>query len=394
MATTVTAGSSPADLVIVGSGSLAYAVCTALSAPRGVALEDPVDVLVVARRAAKVRDLCYVATTAAHLTGRRATFRPAVLDPAGFDSEGNATIRQFEHVFVTARPRGVLVCASYQSPWERFNAPSAWTELLQQAGFGLSLPLQAALALTVARALASTQPEAWLVNACFPDAVNPLLAQSAVPVFSGVGNVALIAAGLQAALGLPDQRRLAVLGHHLHLHAPEQPGDEALGWLDGAPVPDVTGLLADLRATERPALNHITGTAAAALLLALLTGTELQTSLPGPLGLPGGYPVLVQAGTITLRLPDGLDPAAAVARNQQWADRDGVLVAGGRVAFAPSAAAALAREQTAQPELAELIAGFPVVEQATACRQLLNLRARLRARPAGGPSTAVGGHQP
>jgi hypothetical protein len=215
-----------------------------------------------------------------------------------------------------------------------------------------------------------------VLNACFPDAVNPLLAALGLPVLCGIGNAAIVAASLQAALELPDQRDLAVLAHHLHLHAPADPADEARAWVGGQPVTDVGARLAAQRAADPREVNQVTGLTAALLLDGLLAGTETHTSLPGPLGLPGGYPVRLRGAELTLRLPPGLDRAAAVAWNQRMADRDGVRVDGDRVVLAPAAAEALA------PYLSDHLdagGGFPVGQSAAVAAALLDVRTRLRA---------------
>jgi hypothetical protein len=267
----------------------------------------------------------------------------------------------------------ILVCAaSTQSPYERGTAPSLWTRLVERAGFGVTLPFQAAIVARLARALAVASPETLLVNGCFPDAVNPLLAAAGLPVHCGIGNVATLAACLQTTLELPDQAALAVLGHHAHLSAPDPGTDDVLAWSDGRPVPDVGTLLAPARALPRPELNAISGHAAARLLIELLAGKEIRTSLPGPLGLPGGYPVRLAGRTIVLNLPPGLDRADAIAWNTRAGVRDGVEVAGGRVWHAPRAAAELERYL---PDLAE---GWPVTALDEVGAAFDALRQRLR----------------
>jgi hypothetical protein len=352
---------SAASLVVVGSGALANATCDALA----TIASTPTDVVVIGRNGPKIESLCYIATTLAGLADRPVSFRPAPVD--GYDSDD-----QLARVLRSAAPNGVFLCASRQSPWEAGTAPSAWTALLARAGFGLTLPLHADLAVRVGRTVAATCPDAWLVNACFPDAVNPLLAELDVPVLAGIGNVATLAASAQAALGLPDQSSLRMLAHHAHLHEPSTPEDEAQVWLDGTPVAAVTPLLAAQRATPRPELNRITGATAARFLHALLTGAELATHAPGPGARPGGYPVWLRDGRVELRLPDGVSETEAVARNQRFAVADGVQVIDGEVRFAPTVAAAL-REPA--PHLAD---GFRATELAGACRDLLALRDRLR----------------
>ena len=344
---------------MVGTGSLSRAACYSLAAVCAV----PAHVVVIGRNIDKARQLCFVAGARAAAGGRSVTFEAVAGEP-------EAVLESVHTV------EGVLVCASTQSPWERLSRPSAWTELLRRAGFGLTLPFQAELAGRVGRLLAGRDPRPWLVNACFPDAVNPLLHTLGTPVLCGIGNIGLLAASVQADLELPDQRRLRMLAHHLHLHTPKPGEPEALGWLDGQPVA-VTPLLAEQRATDRTELNQVTGHTAALLLAALLRGdgTTVETHLPGPLGLPGGYPVTVRGSELALRLPPGVSRDEAIEFNQRAALADGVVVEGGGVRFGPAATAELERFAPA------LAAGFPVAELASATAELHALRDRLRTEP-------------
>ena len=350
---------------MIGTGGLARALCYSLAA-----MALPLHVLVLGRDADRTGGLCFVANARAACggpePGARPSFQAVVFEPAA----GDGALRPETFAGVN----GVLVCASTQSPWERLSRPSAWTELAGRAGFGLTLPFQAELAALAGRAIAGLRPRPWLVNACFPDAVNPLLAALGIPVLCGVGNVALLAVSAQVALGLPDQRRLRMLAHHLHLHAPAAGEPEALAWLDGEPV-DAGPLLVAQRAADRPELNHVTGHAAAHLVPVLLGGGPLDTHLPGPLGLPGGYPVTVRSTEVALRLPPGIGEADAIAFNQRAALADGIVIEDGRVRFGPAATAELDR---IAPDLA---AGFATTDLPSATAALQTLRARLRALP-------------
>ncbi|MGI8329151.1 hypothetical protein ACRYCC_04245 [Actinomadura scrupuli] len=362
---------SGGSLVVIGSGSLARALCHSIA----VLVRDPVRVTVVARSEPRSRELCYTAETRARLGGGRAGFRAV---PNALTDEDDLAA-----ALTAAEPSLVVCCASRQSPWEGQAAPSAWTALLDAAGIAMALPLHTDLAWLAGRALARLPYRPTLVNACYPDAVNPLLRALGVPVATGVGNVGLLAASLQRELDLPDQSDLRVLGHHLHLHACADAADEAQAWLGGRPLAGVGDLLADQRAAARPELNAVTGHAAALLVRALLSGADLRTSLPGPLGLPGGYPVRVRHGGVELDLPAGLDRERAIARNQRWARREGVEVDGGTVAFAAPVRDVLA------PHLGRWAGGFTAGETAGVVGRLLRLRDELRRHPAPAGHTAV-----
>ncbi|MEV4693100.1 potassium transporter TrkA [Micromonospora echinospora] len=368
----------PADarhVVVAGGGRLARSLCHSLAA---IHPPVPVRVTVLARDLDAALGLARAARVRATVTGTPVAFtaRPFTAEPGADPGEGYAADAAS---MARLRP-DVLVCAaSAQSPYERAAAPSAWTELIAAAGFGVTLALQAELVSRLAAALAGGAPDATLVNGAFPDAVNPLLAALDLSALCGIGNAATLAACLDAALGRPGPRRLAVLGHHAHLAAPGRDGDdtaEVRAWLDGRPVPDVTGLLADYRALPRPELNALAGHAGATLVAALATGTdEVAASLPGPLGLPGGYPVRFTGGRTELRLPAEVSVAQAVAWNTAAGRRDGVEVGGGHVRYPERARAALSAYR---PDLAD---GWHASELPDIAGRFTALRDHLRTVP-------------
>ncbi|GIL24858.1 potassium transporter TrkA [Actinocatenispora comari] len=346
-------------LVILGTGSLAGSVCGSIA----VLAPEPLRLVLVGRDPDRAARLGYLTATRARLAGRPVTVQVEV---------GDATDRAtLDRLATRYRPVGVASITSPQSPWEPQRARSAWTDLLADAGFALTVPFQAVVAARVAEALA--EHGGWLVNASLPDAVNPLLAARGTAPLCGVGNVGILAASLAATL--PAGGPLRVVGHHWHLHAPDDPTAEARAFVGTERIPDVSARLAGQRGTPREMLNEVTGLASARVLLGLLGATESTASVPGPLGLPGGYPVRLGRGTVALDLPPALDRAGAVALNEDWSRRDGVWVDGSQVVYGQRVAAALAGHA---PDLA---AGFPAAALDDAHTALSALRAALRARP-------------
>lgn len=342
-------------VVLLGSGALARSVCYSLAVSA-----VPMTVTVAARDGAKAAELAYVGNARAALSGSPVRCRSVpsrLADPL-----------ELSRVLAATRPDIVLLAASLHSPCPADN--SSWARLLQRAGFGLTAPLHAALAITAAEVVAQIGRPRLLV-ASFPDAVNPMLVALGLPVFAGVGNVALFTASLRAALDVPPQTRVRMLAHHVHLDPPHGPEDEARAWVGGNPVPDVASALAGQRATDLCELNLIAGHSAALLIRDLVAGTPVVTNLPGPLGLPGGYPVRIDE-EIELDLPPELSVQEAVAFNRSAARRDGVDVDGDRVVFSDRVLAAI------EPYLPELAGGFGVESLPTVAAQLLDLRAKLR----------------
>lgn len=348
------------DIVILGSGSLARSICYSLAA---VCSAESV-VTVVSRTSSSSAEVCYVANVRAALSSTPVRFRALSLQRYSAESI-YSILRQ-------ARPWIVLNCASYQSPWERTYSPSAWTTLMSRAGFGITLPLQAAVAREASLAVVELESSPLFLNACFPDAVNPFLNAMGLPVFCGVGNVALLAASIQESLQLGRERRLQVLGHHWHLHPPDNEDDEALAWLDGTPIPGVGSLLRRQRAATRSELNFVNGHVTALLLTGLVVGREMHANLPGPLGLTGGYPVRIHGRTIELDLPTDMR-SQAFTLNSQWAEQDGVRVENnGKVTFSESSVREI------RSELPNFVGTVHVTEIPAICSQLLELRAHMR----------------
>src|SRR2546430_2404538 len=345
------------SVVLLGSGALARSVCYSLAVSA-----IPMTVTVAARDGAKAAELAYVGNARAALSGSPVRCRSV---PSRL-----ANPLELSRVLAATRPDIVLLAASRHSPGEPVRAGSTWSRLLERAGFGLTAPLHALLAVTAAEVVAQIGRPRLLV-ASFPDAVNPMLVALGLPVFAGVGNAALLTASLGPALEATPETGARMPAPRVHRAPPHSPDHEARAWVDGSPVPDVSSALAGQRATEDCELNLIAGHSAALLIRDLLAGTQVHTNLPGPLGLPGGYPVRIN-GDIQLDLPPDVSQESAVEFNRAAARRDGVDVAGDPVHFSDRVLGAL------DPYLPGLARGFPVDALSTVAGQLLDLRAKLR----------------
>ncbi|SRR5216683_427034 len=356
-----------ADLLVIGSGSLARSICYSMAA----CCTSSAQIAVLARSGDRVSEACYISNARAALSRRPVRFTPLCGDITSDNTIAG--------IIAAQRPQIIISCASLQSPWEGTRSPSQWTAFLHDAGFGVTLPLQSFISVKIAAAIKQHSAASLFVNGCYPDAVNPLLRSLDLPVLGGIGNTALVAASLQTALGLPDQADLRVLAHHLHLQAPADQRREVRAWQGGRPLTNVGVLLGAQRGANRQELNAVTGHVSALVVDSLLTGSETYTHLPGPQGLPGGYPVRIADHRVELLLPPGITLDDAVAWNQQMAEYDGVVVtAGGVVRFGAAARAELARYL---PGLAE---GFHATQLGEACSGLLELRCVLRGGPAPG----------
>jgi hypothetical protein len=199
-----------------------------------------------------------------------------------------------------------------------------------------------------------------------PDFIHPVLAAKGLAPTVGLGNVSIL--HLRATAALKQRRQspgaagglpVRVIGHHKQVHdvmrarPPDDPEDRVRVYLgeegerddglayEGTPFP------------PGPIYNVITAASALPVLGALLPGAEPRRfSAPGPRGLPGGYPVRLDRGSVTLDLPDRVDLDQAIAFNQRIGALDGVAGIGsdGAVRFTQAAEAAV---RDIDPHLAE-----------------------------------------
>jgi hypothetical protein len=290
------------------------------------------------------------------LSGRRAE------ENQGFahllDSCGSAAVRFVEldashpevvaQVITRVRPDLVLHCACLLSPWHLIRRQDAVAATLSRAGFAVQLPAQLPLLMNVMAGVLAAGFAGPVVNCSYPDVTHPVLAcQGRAPTL-GVGNVGMIEARIRAAARRerpwPEAgvRLVRVLAHHAHVGPAMRLDASATGRCPPRVYMGEEGDRADDLAFTGPAipahpnLNLLTAAVALPVLRALLPdGAAIRTSAPGPLGLPGGYPVTVTAGRVELDLPPGTDLAEAIAFQGEAARFDGVdrIAEDGTVSF-------------------------------------------------------------
>jgi len=202
-----------------------------------------------------------------------------------------------------------------------------------------------------------------VVNLSFPDVTGPVLARLGLAPALGLGNAGMILRRVCAALraARPDSSLplVRVIAHHaqvarvMQAAEPASPGGRCRVYLGE------DGRRDDGLAYRAPSLapgvryNLVAAAAAVPAIEALLPGSApLRWSVPAPGGLPGGYPVRIGPGSVTLDLPPGVAEAEAVAFNEQAGRGDGVerVEADGTVVFTSACRASVAG---VAPDLAE-----------------------------------------
>jgi hypothetical protein len=354
-----------ADILIFGTGNFAGRIALDLAA---TALA-PVSVAIAGRNRDRLDWLRTAANARAALFGRRARFTSHEVDLSVPDAAATT--------LAATEPKVVVQAASFQTGNVISNQDNAWTKLVAEGGLSATAVLQAPLSIEVARAVKAVRPQAYFINCCFPDVVNPLIAALELPITSGVGNIAILSNAFAGVLG--DSSRLKVLAHYQNLAAwraaPEtRTGRSARVWVDDRVIADVYAHFASVRLTREPAIE-ISGPSGVPLMLAMAAGNDWRGHMPGPNGLPGGYPVTFSGGRLDLDLPAGLSRAEAVAWNLSYEQESGLVVGmDGRATYT-----GVLRERLAAFSAA-IANGFHVEELPDACRAMSDLRSRLQAR--------------
>lgn len=297
-------------------------------------LPERIEVVVATRDPARAEPVLNLARMSAGAEGLYPSLGSVRLDFYQAEAAGE--------ILRAIRPDVTFAAPSLQSWWVLDQIPPEAAAPLRGAGFGAWLPLQLAPMMRLMKAWKLSGLTSPLVSAPYPDVVNPILATQGLAPTCGVGNVDEIVPKLAwraaAALSVdPDQVQVRLVAHHaletfvFRAAPPEEPpppylmrieaggevlsGEDTHGWLL-EPCPLAAGL----------DFHFLTAGSAIRLIRALGASAGVRTALhvPGPAGLPGGYPVVVEDGKVSLDLPPEWTLEQAIEVNRASHRWDGI----------------------------------------------------------------------
>ncbi|MEV4167950.1 saccharopine dehydrogenase NADP-binding domain-containing protein [Nonomuraea sp. NPDC049709] len=270
--------------------------------------------------------------TVAAIAATVASAADCLVEPAQVDAARSDEVAE---LLTRKRPDLVVQCAAVRGPWAMAGRRDAAATAVAGAGLALRLPYQLSVLLAVMRATRDAGYAGPVANLSFPDVTGPILARLGLAPTLGLGNAAMIQLRVRAALraSAPDTETplIRVIAHHSQVAAVMQ-ADEPADPADRSRVHlGEHGRREDGLAYQAPPLapgpryNHVTAAGALPVLHALLPGaSRLRWSTSSPGGLPGGYPVRIESGAVSLDLPPGVEQADAIAFNELQARGDGV----------------------------------------------------------------------
>ena len=353
------------DILLLGTGSFAARIAFDIAATA----RTPTAIVIAGRNEPRLEWLRTAANARAAIFGTPARVTTQVADLLQDDAPAR--------LIAARRPTVVIQAASIQTSAVIATTGDAWSRLVAEGGLSATAIFQAVMSAAIARAVRDHHPAAHMINCCFPDVVNGMLAALGLPVTCGTGNVAILANAFAGALDAPGDLR--VLAHYQNLATWRRPAAERQGpaprvWRGGQEMADVFERFSAVQLTPEPAIE-ISGAAGVPLVLAMAAGEDWRGHVPGPLGLPGGYPVRWHNGALALDLPSGVTQADAVAWNAGFEAANGLVLDGTRVRYTGRL------QERLHAVSRDIAAGFDMADLALAHGAMGDLRRRLQGIP-------------
>jgi len=251
-------------------------------------------------------------------------------------------VDQTAETILACRPDIIYSTATLQSWWVIDTLPPGVFEELDQARIGPWIPMHLTLVHKLMQAVEQTGLDVKVINSSVPDVVNHVLDKVGLAPTIGIGNVANVVPPVRSSIAhqlgaVVEDVKVFFVAHHFVSHHIPRFGHSGgapyylkalLKGRDVTPELDMEEVLGDLpRRLRRPGGRQghsLTASSALAVILAMANDSGDSTHAPGPNGLPGGYPVTVDAGGGQVTLPPDLDLDEAIRINEKGAWFDGI----------------------------------------------------------------------
>ena len=232
--------------------------------------------------------------------------------------------------------------SSIQSWRKILELPNNEFKKLSEAALGPWAVMHLPLMNNIQKAKHMSGVQSFVINAAFPDVVNPWLSKKRMAPDLGIGNVANAIPAIRVSFSyncnIPMQfTEVKLIAHHFVSHFISRHGlpDSGLfaisasyGDINLIDKIDIKKVFQDIPNKFKRMVGNegqpMTAASAYKVIMAILYNSQELLHTPGPLGLEGGYPVRVKSGQIELDLPQRLSLADARNINRKAQILEGI----------------------------------------------------------------------
>lgn len=252
-------------------------------------------------------------------------------------------ISQTSELIYKVSPDIIFNATTKMSYWVPTKLPKDIFKKLYYAFTGWQTPMHLTLTYKLMQAVKNSGIQTRVINSSYPDVVNPVLHTIGLAPEVGIGNLANVVPVIRKAISLHENIPIEKLDirayghHHFSYMLPSLGSAENLPYhievyyqeLNITKYLDFNSIykLLPTKLKRTRGLEGMTMTAASAVNvingMASYTKSEIIHA-PGPNGLPGGYPILINENGTEVVLPNELSLLEAIELNKQGQILDGI----------------------------------------------------------------------
>jgi hypothetical protein len=240
------------------------------------------------------------------------------------------------------QPTIIYNSMTLQSWWVITQLPQEAYKQIDEARYGPWYPMHFFPIYKLMQAVKRSEIKTHVVNAAFPDLVNPALAKIGLAPTVGIGNIDNLLASLRMVAAkmyhvpLRSVTIYMVAPHFFSYYVSRYGHDGGAPYYIKVMIDDrdMTGrinhkdFLANvIPMAKRPGgiqAHPVVASSVCKIVMGILNDTKELGHAPGPNGLPGGYPVKLSAAGVEVFIPDGLTLEEAIKINNESQVFDGV----------------------------------------------------------------------
>lgn len=264
--------------------------------------------------------------------GKHPAFRPIKVDLLNIEETAN---------FIQNEKPTVVINCTVLHTWHLIRQlPEDLYTKISSAGLGAWLPCQLTLGMNLAKAIKESGESPYYINTSLSCLTNPVMGKIGLAPTIGIGNVDLIAPAVvtyvSQQMGIHRSKiDLRLVCHHQHWVYPREAGYQPGApyflkiMIDGEDVTkdfDTDKVMYDSVKLYPEGISFTTVSASSTIknVKAMIFDEGLQTHSPGPNGLPGGYPVKLNANGAEVTLPEEITLEEAIRMNEESGKLDSI----------------------------------------------------------------------